>query len=353
MRIPQPKLQQQTEAILAAWGMSPAHAATTAARLAHADLRGIDSHGVALIVLYEQLRNEGRLNFQPQIKVLRETAVTALIDADASLGHVPSTMAMEMAIAKGREAGLSAVAVRGSNHYGAAGAYSLLAAEAGLIGLSFTSVWNSVIVPAFGAQPMFGTNPISFAAPGSKQVFYLDMATSTVAVGKVKLADLHGKPMPEGWVVDHDGKPQPDAAAALKQGIRLTPLGGTRPLGSHKGYGLAAMVEVLCSMLAGAWYAPTKQARHPNEVRHNIGHFFMTINPTAFRAPGEFEDDLDDMMDALHGSRPADPAQPVLVPGDPELAAMDERTREGVPVPDALLAQLKAIAAKAGAGWIL
>lgn len=353
MRVAAGQLARQAEEILSAWGMSAEHARITAARLQHADIRGIDSHGVALLALYAQLRAEGRIQFQPGIRILQDSPVTALIDGDHGLGQVPSTQAMQLAIDKCAVSGLAAVAVRNSNHFGSAGAYALMAAEAGFIGLAFTSVWNLAIVPTFGADAMFGTNPIAFAAPGARhRVFYLDMATSTVAIGKLKLAALHGKPLEPGWALDASGQATTDPAAALES-RRLTPLGGTRSLGSHKGYGLAAMVEILCTMLTGAWYAPTREARHPGERHFNIGHFFLAIDPRSFRAPGEFEQDLDDMIDALHASRRADPAQPVWVAGDPEAQAMEERTAKGIPVPEALLAQLRSIAEDCGAAWLL
>jgi len=353
VRIAPGQLTLQVEEILRAWGMSREHARITAARLAHSDIRGIDSHGVALLVLYAQHRAEGRIRFQPQVRIVRESPVTALLDADHGPGQVAATHAMELAIEKCAKAGLAAVAVRNSNHYGAAGAYAIMAAQAGLIGMSFTSVWSGAIVPTFGADPMFGTNPIAFAAPCERhRVFYLDMATSTVAIGKLKLAALHEKPLEPGWALDTSGQPTTDAAAALES-RRLTPLGGTRLLGSHKGYGLAAMVEILCTMLPGAWYAPMRDARHPGEQYFNIGHFFLTVDPKCFRGEGEFEVDLDDMIDALHACRRADPAQAVLVAGDPEAQAMAERSELGIPVPEALLVQLRSIAAECGAAWLL
>jgi LDH2 family malate/lactate/ureidoglycolate dehydrogenase len=353
VRVAADQLSRQVEEVLRAWGMSEEHARTTAARLHHADIRGIDSHGAALLALYSQLRDEGRINFQPSIRVLRDSPVTALLDGDHGLGHVPSTQAMQLAIEKCRQRGLAAVAVRNSNHFGAAGAYALMAAQAGLIGLAFTSVWNLAIVPTFGAEAMFGTNPIAFAAPGGRdRVFYLDIATSTVAIGKLKQAALHGRPIEPGWALDGSGQVTTDPAAALESRL-LTPLGGSRALGSHKGYGLAAMVEILCTMLAGAWYAPTREARHPGEQHFNIGHFFLAIDPKSFRSPGEFEADLGHMIDALHASRAVDPAQPVLVAGDPEAQAMQERGELGVPVPAALLAQLRVIATDCGAPWRL
>lgn len=353
MNVPRAALGRQLEAIFVAWGMSGEHAAITAERLTDADIRGIDSHGVALLPLYAEIRAQGQINFRPAIRVVRENAVTALVDADHALGHVPATIAMETAIAKARVAGLAAVAVRGSNHYGAAGVYALLAARAGLIGLSTTSVWTPAIVPTFGADPMFGTNPIGFAAPAAvNPPFYLDMATSTVAVGKLKLAQLHGKPLHPGWAMDRDGRATLDADAALAD-VRLTPLGGARDTSGHKGYGLAAMVEVLCTMLSGSAYAPTRERRHPEARFLNIGHFMLAIDPGAFRDAGEFAADLDDMIGALRATRPAAAHQAVLVPGDPETVAMAERSVHGIPVPDALLAAVRDVAADCGAPWLL
>jgi LDH2 family malate/lactate/ureidoglycolate dehydrogenase len=353
MRVPFNTLKAQLVAIFTAWGMSEEHARTCAERMGAADIRGIDSHGATMMQLYSEQFAAGLINVKPDIRILRQSPVTALIDADHSLGHVPATQAMELAISKARATGLAAVAVKQSNHYGSAGAYALMAAEAGLIGMSFTSVWHAVVVPTFAAEPMFGTNPIAFAAPGKKHpMFYLDMATSTAAVGKLKVANLNGKTVPEGWALDAEGKPVTDPARALEK-MLLTPLGATRTMGSHKGYGLGAMVEVLCSMVPGAWFAPTRETRHPGEKHNNIGHFFLAMDPDAFRDEGEFEEDLDDMINALHAVRPIDPKQPVLVAGDPELAAMKDRLVNGIPVPDMLIVQLKAIAAGSGAPWLI
>jgi LDH2 family malate/lactate/ureidoglycolate dehydrogenase len=227
------------------------------------------------------------------------------------------------------------------------------AAGRGLIGMAMTNVWNLAIVPTRAAQAMFGTNPIAFAAPAEKQpAFCLDMATSTVAIGKLKLAILHGKPLPRGWALDAGGRVTEDADAALEARL-LTPVGGTPELSSHKGYGLAAMVEILCAMLPGAWYAPTRERRHPGEKRFNVGHFFLAMDPKAFRDEGEFEDDLDDMISALRSAKRVDPAQPVLVHGDPERAQAERRGREGIPVPDALAAKIRAIATDCGAAVLI
>jgi LDH2 family malate/lactate/ureidoglycolate dehydrogenase len=178
------------------------------------------------------------------------------------------------------------------------------------------------------------------------------MATSTAAVGKLKLAAGRGQPIPEGWALDSLGRPLGDPVLAL-QDLRLTPLGATRIMGGHKGYGLAAMVEILSTMLPGGFYAPTREQRHPGAARYNVGHFFLALNPKAFRDAGEFETDLDAMIDALHASRPADPERKVLVAGDPEAENRAQRRREGIPVPDHVVAAVRDIAKACGVPFIL
>jgi LDH2 family malate/lactate/ureidoglycolate dehydrogenase len=352
-RFPAGTIEAQISAILAAWGMAEEHVAITTRIMLAADLRGIDSHGLAMLPLYEEHLRNGKITMRPQIRVVRESPVTALIDGGGGLGHVPSDLAMRTAIDKAKRAGLAAVGVRNSAHYGAAGIYALMAAQEGLIGLSTTAVWKPSVVPTFAAEPMFGTNPIAFAAPaGRYPPFVLDMATSTVAIGKLKIATFAGKPLPLGWVVDAEGKPVTDPHEALR--IRsMTPLGGTPEMSSHKGYGLGAMVEILSTTLTGAAFAPLRQARDPDAARHDVGQFFMAIDPKAFRDEGEFEADLDEMIDALHAARRADPYQPVLVAGEPEERAVAERAAVGIPVPDTLRAIVAGIARRAGAAMLL
>ncbi len=360
VRVPAAAIRRQLEEVFRKWGLSEAEIAPTAEIMVETDLRGIDSHGLAMLPLYAQWRRTGQLSFPAEIRVVRDAPVTALIDGGNGLGHAPSHKAMHLAVEKAKKTGLAAVAVRHSNHFGAAGAYALIAARAGLIGLAATSAGSATMVPTRGRKPMFGTNPMAFAAPaGKNKPFVLDMATSTVAVGKVKLAWFAGKPLPRGWTLDPSGREVTDAAEAfdghgrLKPGYGMTPLGGSPELSSHKGYGLAALVEILCCMLPGATYLGTRDARRGKVDRQNIGHFFLAIDPAAFRDFGDYAFDVDDMADALRASEPVDPEQPVLVAGDPEDAAFAERSRDGVPVPDKLVAQVREIAREANAGFSL
>lgn len=345
-----PLLRRQLALIFEAWGLPSSEAAVTAEVLTLADLMGIDSHGITLLPFYEELIRSGRLEPKAHIQVARSFGATAVIDGGGGLGQAPSIRAMDLAIEKARVFGIGAVGVRNSNHYGAAGVYALRAAEAGFIGLSTSAVYKPSIVPIFGREPRLGTNPIAFAAPGrNNRPFLLDMATSTIAIGKLKLAAREGKSLPEGWALDQEGQPQHDPEQALMDRL-MTPLGGSRALGGHKGYGLAAMVEVLSTLLPGASYAPL---RDPQAPRFDVGHFHMAIHPDAFREAGEFAGDLDAFIDCLHATHPADPGQPVLAPGDPEHDTLERRSREGIPVPHSLMRSVEAIARECGADFLL
>ena len=228
------------------------HVETTVERMMYADLRGIDSHGSCMLPFYQRLWLDGVLNPNPTITVVQQTASTALIDGGGGLGHVVAGLAMARAIEMASAGGVGVVAVRNSGHFGAAGAYAAMAAERGMIGLTTCSTPTPAVVPTFGRDARFGTNPLSVAAPASRQPpFLLDMATSTVSRGKLLDRWRRGRGIPRGWALDADGAPVTNGHAALAL-RRLTPLGGTPDGGSHKGYGLATAVEILSSVLPGS-----------------------------------------------------------------------------------------------------
>ncbi|HXD95068.1 MAG TPA: Ldh family oxidoreductase [Candidatus Acidoferrum sp.] len=359
MRVPAPKIREQLVSVLRAWGMSQAHADTTADMMLETDLRGVDSHGISMLPTYDREFRAGRLNMRPSFKTVREGPAFALIDADASLGHPVSVHAMNLAVDKCRESGVAVVSVFNSHHFGAAGCYSRIAADRGVIGMVTASTRGVTMVPTFGAEPVMGTNPLAFAAPARRnQPFELDMATTTVAAGKVKVYKLNHRPLPAGWVVDDKNQTVTDPERAFgyvfdKPEGGITPLGGAREVGGHKGYGLAVMVHILGGALAGASFSPIRNRTQKPSDPHNIGHFFLAIDPRAFREEGEFEEDLDQVIDTLHGAKRADPAQPVLVAGDPEMATRAERLRDGVPVPDDLMEQLRTVAKGANVPFVL
>ena len=333
-------LRRQIAAVFGTWGMAPDHIETTVDVMVETDLAGIDSHGVGMLPHYQKAMEEGRIDPRPDIRIERETGALALIDAGRSLGHPPAVLAMRTAMDKARKIGAAAVAVRNSNHYGAAGYYSQMAAAEGQVGLSLTNAPTKQVAPMFGAAAALGTNPIGFAAPAAANPsFALDMATSTVAFGKASIARRAGKPLPEGWMVDRTGAPVTDAPLGHDVGL-LTPLGGTRALGGHKGYGLGAMVEILCATLSGC-------------LGHETGHFFFAIDPSHLREEGAFETDMDRLLDMLRATPPADPAQPVMVAGDPEYAAHAERKTHGIPMTETLFEELRDVCRRAGAPFIL
>ena len=359
MRVPSKSIHEQLASVFRAWGMSDAHADTTAEVMVETDLRGVDSHGISMLPTYDNEFRAGRLNMKPVFRTVRENAATALIDADASLGHPVSVHAMNLAVDKCKQSGVGIVTVFNSHHFGAAGCYSRIAAERGAIGMVTSATRGVTMVPTFGAEPVLGTNPLAFAAPAKRNPpFQLDMATTTVAAGKVKVYKLNHKKLPPGWVVDADGKTVTDETEAFgyvfdKKEGGITPLGGTRDAGSHKGYGLATMVHILAGTLTGASFSPIRNRTQKSSDPHNIGHFFMAIDPASFRGPGQFEDDLDQVIDVLRGTKPADANQPVLVAGDPEMATKKDRLSNGVPVPDDLMVQLRAVVDRAKVPFVL
>ena len=244
--------RKQLELILRAWGMQEEAAASTAEIMSWADLHGIDTHGISMVPPYDERRRAGRIDMRARPTVVRETPVSALIDGGGGLGHANARRAMELAIDKAKSTGIGVAAVRNSAHFGACGFYALMAVEAGLIGMVTTSASGIQVSPTFGAQARLGTDPIAFAAPGKPgEPFLLDMATTTVAAGKIRNKANENQPAPPGWLVTAEGKPSTDPREVSKGGF-MTPLGGTPEGSSHKGYGLSAMVNILSAALSGA-----------------------------------------------------------------------------------------------------
>ena len=359
MQIAADRVRQQIASILAAWGMAPDLVETTAEMMVETDLMGVESHGISMLMMYERMRDSGALNLQARPRILQETVSTALIDGDAGLGHPVSVMAMDLAVDKAMAAGIGMVGVRNSHHFGAAGVYARRAAERGAIGLVTSATRGIMMVPTGGAEPVLGTNPIAFAAPaGRNRPFVLDMATTTVAANKVKVYDLKGTPIPTGWVMDGQGGSTTDPRTAMeylhnRREGGLSPLGGTPEMGSHKGYGLAMMVHILGGTLTGASFSPIRERRQKTSDPENIGHYFQAIDPKVFLLEGRFQADLDEVIDTLHATPPADPAKPVLVAGEPEDRERERRLREGIPIPPALDRHIRDICGRCGAAYLL
>jgi LDH2 family malate/lactate/ureidoglycolate dehydrogenase len=359
MNVSAEHVKKQITLILTAWGMDADLIGTTAQIMIETDLSGIDSHGISMLMDYEQSRLKGRLNLHAHPQIVRENAVTALIDACAGLGHPGAVMGMDLAIKKALENGVGVVTVFNSHHFGAAGRYAVRATQRGLIGMVTSASRTINTVPTRSAIPVLGTNPIAFAAPARRnRPFLLDMATATVASNKVKVYELNNKALPPGWVLDEHGHPVTEAATAMDYLFKrdvggLAPLGGTADMASYKGYGLAMLAHILGGTLSGASFSPIRLKTQRAQDPDNLGHFFMALDPKMFRPEGAFEEDLDAALDVLHAAPPVDSALPVLVAGDPEAAKWEQRLREGIPVPDKLVAKLREVCERCGAPFVL
>jgi len=351
---PAEALRNQIAACLTAWGMPADQVNITADVMVDADKCGIDTHGLSMLTTYDERRRKGILTMDAKITVVTETPVTALVDAGGGLGYVPSVQATRIAIRKAKEMGLAAVAVRNSNHFGATGYYTRMMAAEGLIGMATTNGSGPRTAPTFGKEAKLSTNPIAFTAPARRNpAFNLDMATTTVAAGKIRNRFNESQPLPLGWANGPDGKPTDDASLYFGGGGTQTPLGGTNELGSYKGYGLGAMVEILSAGLSGASLVTHPQHGYRRPGTMDIGHFFLAIDPTAFRPEGEFEETVDELIDSLHATKPVDPNQPVMVAGEPENIIRAEREETGIPVPPGLRGKIREIAKNSNAQFFL
>lgn len=341
----------QCSAIFESWGMTADQAGVVAEVLSWADLHGIDSHGISMLTMYNDWRLSGRLNVTPDPRIVNETPVSVLVDGDGGLGHIPATMAMHAIIAKAKKTGIAAAAVRHASHYGACGYYTQMAADAGLVAITTTTTPGVRVAPTGGREAKLGTDPISFSAPAETGGdFLLDMATTTVAYGKIRNKANENVPCPAGWILSPDGQPSTDPLDAVENGGFQTPLGGTRDGSSHKGYGLSMMVNILSSCLSGArLVVDPEHTQRPGE----LGHFFLVLDPGLFRDPADFRRDVATLCNDLRSTLPADPATPVLVAGDPERQTAERRTRDGIVIPQGLGARLRDIARQSGVDWRL
>jgi LDH2 family malate/lactate/ureidoglycolate dehydrogenase len=330
-----------------------ADARTAATVLQSADLRGIDSHGVARLHTYFDMLELGRINPKAQVTVVRETASTATVDGDNGLGLVVGPKANAIAMEKAGAAGSGWVSVRNTNHYGIAGWYVLQALKRDLIGWSMTNT-TRLVAPLWGAERMLGTNPIAIAFPGAEEPpIVIDMATCAAAYGKIEIARRAGSAIPTRWAVDRSGAPTTDPNAMIDGGA-LLPLGSDREGGGHKGYGLALMVDVLSAVLSGANWGPfvppfaLRQQIPTRSVGKGIGHFFGALRIDAFIDPDEFKRQIDDLIRTLRGTRPSPGTRGPLIPGDPEREAEAIRTRDGIPLTGPVVDELRDISQRTG-----
>jgi L-2-hydroxycarboxylate dehydrogenase (NAD+) len=333
------------------FGVSREDAGQAADVLVCADLRGIDSHGVARLHSYFDLLSVGRINPRAQIKILRSTPSTATVDGDNGLGLVVGPHANQIAMDLAEKSGSGWVSVCNTNHFGIAGYYVLKALERDLIGWAMTNS-TKLVAPVWGAEPMFGTNPIAIAFPASDEPpIVIDMATSAVPLGKIDIALRKGTPIPLGWGVDRNGSGTTNPEDIVSGGA-LLPLGSDREHGAHKGQCLAIMVDVLSCVLSGANWGPfaVPFALHneipARSVGKGIGHFFGAMRIDAFIEAEEFKKQMDDYIRVLRSTRPVPGTTGPLIPGDPERHEEQVRRREGIPLIAPVLEDLLDISRK-------
>jgi LDH2 family malate/lactate/ureidoglycolate dehydrogenase len=315
-------------------GCSETDADTACKALLSADLRGVDSHGVARLSGYVRLWEVKRINPVPVIRIEHESPSTATVNGDSGLGLVVAPAAMQIAINKAKTAGTGWVSVKNSNHFGIAGYHAMMALEHDMIGIAMTNA-SPLVAPTFSVERLLGTNPIAVAIPaGAEQPFVADFATTTAANGKLEILQRKNKSTPNGWVQTRDGQPSTNANE-LKEGGALLPLGGDREHGSHKGYMLGSIVDIFSAVLSGANYGPwvppfpayvPMPEGMPGE---GIGHFFGAMRIDAFRPAAEFKENMDKWIQRFSSAKTMEGEAKVIIPGEPEREMEKERMEHG------------------------
>ena len=346
-------LQSFTLDLFKYMGCSKDEAALATEVLLSADLRGIDSHGIARLSGYVRLWEAKRINAKPNIKIVHETPSTAVVDGDGGLGLVIGPKAMDIAIGKANKVGTGWVAVKNSNHFGIAGYHAMKALQHNMIGIAMTNA-SPLVAPTFSTERLLGTNPIAVAIPaGSQPPFVADFATTTVANGKLEILQRKNMDAPLGWIQKKNGDPSTNAHE-LKDGGALIPLGSDREHGSHKGYCLGAWVDIFSAVLSGANYGPwvppfvSFLAPPADPVGSGIGHFFGAMRIDAFRPAQEFKSHMDNWINRFRSAKPVEGHERVLIPGDPEREMEEERVKNGIPVNDKVVEDLKVLASRYG-----
>jgi LDH2 family malate/lactate/ureidoglycolate dehydrogenase len=322
----------------------PKDAELIAKSLVWANLRGIDSHGVARMAIYIERLNRKLVNPRPRITILRETPAMALVDGDNGSGQVVAKIAMEMAMTKAKESGLALVGIRNSTHFGAAAFFSMMALEKDMIGIALANSYATV-APWGSKIPYFGTNPLSAAVPAGRELpVVLDMATSVAAWGKIILAAQKGEPIPLGWAIDSDGEITTDATRALQ--------GALVPFGGPKGSGISLLIDVLVGILTGASYGPYvgdlyKNLEHPQ----NVGQMMGAVDIGRFGDINEFKNRVDMMVREIKSLPCAKGVSEVLLPGELEIRNQRCREREGIPLPPKTISDLQKLSLEYGVPW--
>lgn len=329
-------------------GCSERDAATAADSLLIADLRGVDSHGVARLSGYVRLWQAKRINAIAEIKIVHQTPSTAVVDGDKGLGLVVAPFAMQVAINKAKNVGTGWVSVKNSNHFGIAGSHAMMALQHDMIGIAMTNA-SALVAPTFSIERLLGTNPIAVAIPaGAEQPFVADFATTTASNGKLEILQRKNLTAPYGWVQTKTGEAS-NNASELKNGGALLTLGSDKEHGSHKGYALGSIVDIFSAILSGANYGPwvppfpAYVPMPENMPGEGIGHFFGAMRIDAFRPADEFKRHMDRWIQRFKSSKTVEGKSKVYIPGEPETEFENERMKNGIPLMDKVVEDLKAV----------
>lgn len=340
-----------TQQVFLKMGCSIIDAEIATSSLLSADIRGVDSHGIARLSGYVRLWEVERVNEKPQLRIVHETPSTAVVNGDAGLGLVVAPFAMQVAIDKAKNYGTGWVSVKNSNHFGIAGKHAMMALSNDMIGIAMTNA-SALVAPTYSAERLLGTNPIAVAVPsGNEQPFVADFATSAVSKGKLEILQRKNGTAPEGWAQTKNGEYSTDPGL-LEKGGALLPLGGNKDHGSHKGYALGSIVDIFSAVLSGANYGPWVPpfpaflSLPDNMPGEGIGHFFGAMRIDAFRSAKDFKKDMDQWIQRFKSAKTVDGQQRVYIPGEPEKEIEEKRLKNGIPLDEKVIEDLKKLAIK-------
>jgi len=317
-------------------GCSQQHAADIADCLVRSNLWGIDSHGVIRIPEYLERFRCGAMNPRPKIRTLHSVPGFAVLDADNSAGYIAGRCAMERAIEAAADSAIAAVGVINSNHCGATALYARMASDHGMVGIAMTNVAPNMVMPGAG-RPITGNNPLAIAIPTFAEFpFVLDISLSAVAGGKLLVAAKNGEPIPLGWATDKEGRPTTDAQAGFE--------GYLLPMGGHKGFGLSLAIDILCGLITGGSFQDHVKSmyRYPSDPSRTA-HLMVVINPLAWISRGQLQERMAEFISTVKNTPVSGEANEILLPGELEYRCEQQRSRDGIPLPAAVLEQLALI----------
>jgi len=343
MLIDHEKLAEFVSRIFLGAGSTPEAAAKVAHHLVAANLKGHDSHGVGMVPAYVGNIRAGHLKVDAEAKVIRDQGAVLLVDGQFGFGQVVGSQATDLAIARARETGIVCMGVRNCHHLGRIGSYGEQCGEAGMVSMHFVNVvgHGPLVSPFAGRERRMSTNPFCCVVPRVDDMpIVLDMATSAIAQGKVRVAYNKGEPVPAGSLLDHQGTATSDPKVMFEE-----PFGSLGPFGAHKGYGLAVMCELLGGGLAGQWTAQPANPRDNTIVNHML---MMVLDPAAFGGLERFQAEVSAMVEYLHSATPAQGVDKVRIPGEPEREFAAVRSVQGIPIDPTSWATITKAAVAAG-----